>query len=299
MRIKADVLAVGLSPAIQKTVLFDDFKVNEVNRAQSYHIAASGKCTNVARVLTQASVSTHCLTIAGRENRQEFETLCARDGVSLSAIETSGRVRTCTTIVDQSKGECTELVVNEPETITASEEQLFVERFELILPSIQKAVVISGSRLLGFSDTVIPFLVRKAKEQGLIVVADYKGEDLINSFQSTEIRPDYVKINEEEFFFTFGGSGLKDALLEQNAKTGCSFIISRGLDSTLAVENGIVYEIETAHVKAVNPIGCGDAMTAGFSSGIVRGLDFESSIKLGTDFAARNVQNIHPGWILS
>jgi len=293
-----EVLAVGLSPAIQKTVLFEDFAVNEVNRAQSYYTAASGKCTNVARVLTQASTSVHCLTVAGLENRQEFEELCKRDGVSLSTVQTAGRIRTCTTIVNQSNGECTELVVNEPELITAVEEKLFIEQFEKILPSIQKAVVISGSRLPGFSDVIIPLIVRKAKEQGLIVVADYKGDDLINSFQSSAVYPDYVKINEEEFLTTFECDDLKSGLLEQNRTANCCFIISRGAESTLAVEHGDVSEIDSIRVKTVNAIGCGDAMTAGLVSGIIAGICFEDAVKKGIVFAARNVQSIHPGWIL-
>jgi len=295
---KVDVLAVGLSPAIQKTVLFDDFNINEVNRSQSYYTDAAGKCVNVARVLTQASVSAHCLTVAGRGNILEFESLCDRDGISLSTVETSGRVRTCTTIVNQNNCECTELVVNEPELISADEERLFIERYEKILPSIQKVVVISRSSLSGFSIAVIPQLVRKAKEQGLVVVADYKGEDLINSFQSAEICPDYVKINEEEFFSTFGGKNLKIELINQNMAKGCSFIISRGSDSTIAVENGVILEIENSDVNTVNAIGCGDAMTAGFASAIVMGEGFENAILKGRDFAALNVQSIHPGWII-
>ncbi len=40
---RPDCLAVGLSPAIQKTLLFSDFQLGEVNRNESYVTDAAGK----------------------------------------------------------------------------------------------------------------------------------------------------------------------------------------------------------------------------------------------------------------
>jgi hypothetical protein len=40
-------------------------------------------------------------------------------------------------------------------------------------------------------------MVSEAKERKVLVFADYRGEDLRNSFINGENRPDYIKINEE------------------------------------------------------------------------------------------------------
>jgi len=296
---KCDLMALGLSPAIQKTVLFNQFMTGEVNRASRYFTDPAGKCVNVGKVLIQGGVEALCLTIAGRENRLEFEGLCRNEGLPLICVETEGRVRTCTTILDSSTGLSTELVVNEPEQISPGEEKLFRRQFLETLNRVAHGVVISGSRLPGFSDEIIPFMVRQIKERYLTLYADYRGQDLLNSFISTSIRPDYVKINEAEFLETFAEENLIEGLKRQSLKYGTSFVISRGPESTLAAEAGRIIEIPSIQVPAVNPIGCGDSMTAGLAQGILEGDDLEHAVIRGRDYAALNVQSIHPGMIKS
>ena len=43
-----------------------------------------------------------------------------------------------------------------------------------------------------------------------------------------------------------------------------------------------------ATVEAINPIGCGDAMTAGLMAGLMRGLPPEACFRLGMAAAAAN-----------
>ena len=292
------ILSIGLSPAIQKVDRFENFVYGEVNRAIGYHTDAAGKCINVARVLYQAGLDTACLAPAGRENLDELAELCKRDGVRLEAVPTAGRTRTCTTLLDLSSGACTELVVGEPEIISPEEEKLFLDSFRRILPRVSGVVIITGSRPMGFSEDIIPVMVREIKEKGLLLFADYREGDLLNSFCGAGLNPDYVKINAREFFKTFPCDDLKKGLAEQSLKLGCRFIISRGADSTLAAKEGKIIEIPSNTVKAVNPIGCGDAMTAGLAAGILEGLDLQEAVKKGRDYAARNAVSLRTGWIL-
>ncbi len=90
--------------------------------------------------------------------------------------EVSGRVRTCTTVIDRSSGLCTELVVNEPERVTPEEKHVFTSEFLRELEKRPAVLVISGSRLPGFSEQIIPFMVEQAKGQGMTVIADYRGK---------------------------------------------------------------------------------------------------------------------------
>jgi fructose-1-phosphate kinase PfkB-like protein len=196
-------------------------------------------------------------------------------------------------------GACTELVVGEPELITPDEEHLYLETFRSLLPEVTGAFVIAGSRLKGFSDRIIPAMVREIKERGLLLFADYREGDLLSSFSGPGAGPDYVKINGEEFLKTFPCEDLERGLTEQSLRLGCRFIISRGASSTLAAEEGRIIEIPSKTVKAVNPIGCGDAMTAGLAAGILEGLSLEDAVKKGRDFAARNAVSLRTGWILS
>lgn len=299
MEKRPDCLAIGLSPAIQKTLVFGEFREGEVNRSENYYTDSAGKCINVCRVLKQGGMISSCLTVAGTENREYFESLCRRDSLNISTIKTGGRVRICTTLVDLSKNICTELVVNEPEVITPEEELAVKQAFLDKLSDDYRAVVISGSKFEGFSSEIIPFMVQTAKEQKCLVVADYRGDDLKNSFISKSIRPDIVKINEEEFFQTFNGfRTLEEGIEKVSSEYNCAFIISRGSKSTITADRGKLFYVESKMIKAVNPIGCGDSMTAGITQGVLEGLSLKESIEKGRDYATRNALNIHPGWIL-
>lgn len=299
MHRKQDCLTVGLSPAIQKILLFNNFKQGEVNRSHSYLTDAAGKCVNVCRVLTQGGMNASCLTVAGRENRTEFENLCRRDSLDLSTVETSGRVRICTTLVETENNRCSEIVVNEPEAITEDEELAFKNVFLKILSQGYRSVIISGSRLKGFSENIIPFIVKAAKEQKVLLFTDYKGIDLISSFINKDICPDYIKINEQEFIETFKDcKNLKDGLKEVSLKYKSVFIISRGSLSTIVADRGNLFEVESKLIKALNPIGCGDAMMAGLAQGILEGLQLKEAVIKGRDYATLNALSIHPGWIL-
>ncbi len=291
------ILAVGLSPGFQKTLVFDNFSMGEVNRSSSVYTDASGKCVNVCRVLHQAGVSSACLTVAGRENRDSFQRLCNRDGLDMRIVEVAGRLRTCTTILDKGRGECTELVVNEPERVQPREEEDFKTAFLALLPEVSKAVVVSGSCLPGFSEDIIPFMMEETKTRGLFFCADYRGRHLQASFRDRAVCPDCVKINEEEFLQTFPGEELEEGLRCQSRKYNSDFLISRGARSSLAARDGKIFEIPSRQVETVNPIGCGDAMTAGLCQGLVEGLSLKDAALKGRDYAALNAARIRPGWI--
>lgn len=292
------ILVIGLSPAVQKSILFKNFELHEVNRSTEYYTDAAGKCINVSRVLIQSGLEAECLTISGVENSALFKDLCARDGIPVTLVPTGRRVRTCTTIIDTGAGDCTEMVVNEPERVTPEEQQQFIEAFLKMIDTGYAAVIIAGSRLGGYTEEIIPFMVEEAVKRAIPVTVDIKGRDLRNSFISQQLRPDYVKINEAEFLETFDTydtleNGLKAVTLEY----GNAFVISRGSASSLICDRGEITEIPSRKLVPVNPIGCGDSMTAGLTGGLVEGRSLVESVQQGIAYAARNVLSVHPGWI--
>ncbi|NCC64394.1 MAG: hypothetical protein EOM15_07045 [Spirochaetia bacterium] len=294
------ILTVGLSPAIQRTLVFDDFNIGEVNRASNYYLDAAGKCVNVSRVLNQAGISNPCLTPVGRENQREFLSLCEKDGLRMVPVFTSARVRTCITCLDRKKQSATELVVNEPESIEAEEEQAFWNTYAASFVEEGLLVVISGSKLPGFSDAIIPRMVEHAKKHKSVVIADYRNDDLRKSFFSRTICPDFVKINESELLQTFSEyDSLIEALKQITLQYNTTVIITRGKEATLSAVDGILKEHPTQKVlQPCNPIGCGDAMTAGFAYGIASDMNYFQAIEHGQEFARKNLESVHPGWIL-
>ena len=67
------ILCVCLNPAIQRTIVFDDFLINNVNRAKKFREDASGKGVNSCRVLNQIQKNiSSVICPLGKENAERF-----------------------------------------------------------------------------------------------------------------------------------------------------------------------------------------------------------------------------------
>jgi fructose-1-phosphate kinase PfkB-like protein len=259
------------------------------------------------------------LTQLGGELKPLFLSLCKKDGLSVEWEESESQIRFCYTILtsfeDSAKdigveNSVTELV-EESEPVAAGTEQRLIKKFDFLLNSRDfSCLIVSGTKASGFSDDVIPSMVRKAKEKGLKIILDIKGKDLT---ESLKYEPDIVKPNLFEFVSTFAPDLIKDndltrtddvskeriksAVLDMAQKNKCKVILTNGSREIIAADGKTFFEVKINPVKAVNTIGCGDAFTAGLASAIEDGEDFRKAIDEGCICGALNAALIRPGVI--
>ncbi|MCL2721096.1 MAG: PfkB family carbohydrate kinase [Treponema sp.] len=288
-------LTVCLNPTLQKTLQFSSVTSGAVNRTNEHRLDVSGKGINVTRVLTQLGKKAVHLTQLGGDMRPLFLSLCEQDNLDVQWVESNSQIRFCYTLLNASDQSVTELV-EESQAVAAGTEERLMEKFNLNGVS---HLVVSGKNAAGFSDNVIPYMVQKAKEKGLFVILDIRGNDLINSLK---YEPDVIKPNMDEFIATFGiGTNdpqkLRGLILEIAQKHNCRIILTNGDKKILAAEKENFYEIEVPKVKAVNTIGCGDAFTAGLACALENGADFKAAINEGMCCGALNAGLIRPGVI--
>jgi 1-phosphofructokinase/tagatose 6-phosphate kinase len=303
------ILVVCLNPTLQRTLLFSSWSPGEVNRARSSCLDASGKGINVARIINQYEDSdafslhlTHC---RGEEG-ELFEKLCRQEDIEIETVE-GGGVRTCTTIVDESKGSATEFI--EPSTpVDASTVVALQKRFSELLVS-SSLLVLSGSVASGYPDDLFAGFCRQAAEHGIPVVADFRGSMLLKSLS---FHPSVIKINLSEFAATFhlGSRPIGEQeddrelvnaawpIMERLEKSGSPVVISRGARETLFLKEGKRTMVPARRVEALNTIGCGDAFTAGLALSLLVGESLASGVALGHELASRNAELLRPGSIL-
>ena len=104
------ILCVGLSPAWQRHMYFDDLKLDEVNRATGGELFSSGKVLNV--VVTAHCLGAPCLglTFCGGLQGEAMREDMKRRGIAFEGVETEEQTRCCTTLINRATGEVTELV---------------------------------------------------------------------------------------------------------------------------------------------------------------------------------------------
>jgi len=285
-------LTVCLNPTIQKTLRFSSIVSGAVNRTAFHRLDASGKGINVTRVLTQLGKKAVHLTQLGGSMRPLFLSLCEQDRMSVEWAESGSQIRFCYTVLNEHDGSVTELV-EESEPVTAGTETLLIDKFDALLADVS-CLIISGTKAAGFSDLIFPGMVEKAKEKGIRVILDIKGNDLINCL---EYKPDIIKPNLEEFTSTFKTELTKDFLIDLSRKCRCRIILTNGSENIIAAADGNCFEAEIPSVKAVNTTGCGDAFTAGLAAELENGADFYAAINEGIRCGALNAGLEKPGVI--
>lgn len=305
-------LTINLNPTLQKTLVFPEFRENEVNRCVEHHLDVSGKGINVTRVLCQLDEPVRHLTCAGGRERDLFLAMCSADGLDVQWVESNAEIRYCYTIVNMEGRTVTELV-EEGRQVEAAAEDLVVRKFDDLLEGCH-SVIISGTKAPGFSGRLYPRIVKRAKDAGKLVILDLKGDDLTGSLP---YRPDVIKPNFAEFVSTFsaelGSPGDRfvseheadETLVEAvsgrmcslHERYGCIVVLTRGGRGVLFTEGGSVRTLAVDTVHPVNSIGSGDAFTAGFASEYLRSKNTAAAAARGAECGRLNALQLRPGVI--
>lgn len=164
------VLAVCLNPAWQKTLIFTQVQVGEVNRARRVHECGGGKGVNVARVLRRLGLPAAVAAFTGGHPGQCLRGECAELGVEPLLVEVGASTRCCFTVISEQDGTATELI--EPSGAIAPEE---AERLQtLITGQISRfgAIALSGTTPPGIDGQFYAAIARKAAAAGVPVLLD-------------------------------------------------------------------------------------------------------------------------------
>lgn len=299
----AKILCICLSSTIQRTINFKNIRLENVNRSTSYRMDASGKALNSARVLSQ--LDKDCVEVLcplGQKNKDLFLDLAKNDELKIEYVTIPGFTRECWTLLDNTAGTTTEMVVGEPDVDfdVQSVENQMVEIVKSKLSEID-AVLFAGSKPKCFSDTIVVNIAKTVIDSGKVFLADYQGVELTNTLKSCV--PSIIKINEEEFISTFNISSeqsieeekLKEYIAQKSKELNSIVVVTRGHLPTFAADKGSFVECPVEKVKAVNTTACGDSFSAGFIFEYMISRNFEKALKKGTWCAARNAELETPG----
>jgi 1-phosphofructokinase/tagatose 6-phosphate kinase len=303
-------LTVCMNPSLQKTLRFSSLIRDKVNRTGNHRLDASGKGINVSRVLSQLGKTNCHVTQLGGMLRPLFLDLCAQDSLSVEWVESGSPIRFCYTLLDDADHSVTELV-EESQPVTKGTEERLMATYTRLLPAYE-TVIISGTKAAGFSDAVVPCMVRQAKEAGRFVILDIRGKDLINSLG---YKPDIIKPNLLEFVETFTpelkprlfalDAPQEDLMRDPIQKLGielcrnyqCRIILTRGAQSIWFTESGSFAEYEFESLQPVNTTGSGDAFTAGLAVALSDGADLGAAVAEGVRYGRLNAGLLKVGVI--
>jgi tagatose 6-phosphate kinase len=289
------ILCLGTTPAVQRVLVFRKLTLDAVNRAHTTLEGASGKSINVAKVLHSLGERPFATGFLGGDRGEFIRQALDKQGIAHGFVTVAARTRVCLTAIDESAGTHTELVEESSPAATGD----FAALLNLVHRRIAscQAVVMSGTLAPGAPPDLYGQITRLARTAGVLAVVDAQGSALTEALAA---EPDLVKPNRTELAATVGQS-LSDepavcaAMRELHARGARRVVVTAGPQTVLAYDGRQSWKISPTRVTAANPIGSGDAFTAGLVSRLVHGDELGEACRWGAAVGAANALTLMPG----
>jgi len=293
---RKSVLCFGLTPVLQRTLVFEALEPNEVNRAKQVVESAAGKALNTARALSVLGTPAQVAGFNGGVAGRKIEAFLKTYGVVSAQTQMRAETRICTTLLDRKGNTVTELVEEAPLPDKAA-----LARFEKTNLKRAKAasmLVISGT-LPPFAsdDFYVRFVQAAAKENVPVVIDSHKAALIHVLFE----RPYVAKLNVRELEAT-----LQIALkTEREIFRAMKDLVGMGAQNVFVTHGANAAYLLTADGRAwrfapprvprpVNPIGSGDCTTAGLVHALLRKKPLTDAVALGLACGSANITSLTP-----
>jgi len=271
--------------------------IDSGNRVNDVSKTAGGKGLNVSRVLKQLEQKVSATGFLGGSLgsfiREELGELKVFDYF----VDCKGATRNCIAVIHDDQQ--TEILEGGPQ-IEQLEVEAFLGKFH---STIQEAslVTISGSLPQGIESNFYNQLLTIAQKNNTPILLDTGGNLLEKALDHGD-KPFLIKPNESELAELLG----KDLIDERQVVEALNnpifsgvkwVVVTRGSKGAIIKHQGEIYRASIPHVKAINPVGSGDSVIAGFAAGLSEGYASVQLIKYGLAMGVLNAMEEKTGHI--
>ncbi len=288
------ILTLGTTPAWQRTMVFERFTLDAVNRSSNVVDYASGKSINAARVLNALGERVIAASVAGGVRGRLMQDDLDRSGIRHDLQTVDAPTRQCITVIDRSTRTATELV-EESLPMTPLEWEQFENRVRRLLPQCAGWIFTGSLPPDGPVDLYARFLTA-AGEASAFAIIDARGESMRHAMK---LPGAIAKLNREELADTIGktlssDADVRSALVSIVPQSGAA-VVTLGAEGSLASDGRSVWRVSSPQVATISAVGSGDSYAAGLASGLSRGWDLPESCALGAACGAANAMTALAG----
>jgi 1-phosphofructokinase family hexose kinase len=293
------IITVTPNPALDRTLTVPAIVFDDMVRASESRLDLDGKGVNVSKALRALGLPTVIMGFAGGPAGEMLERGLRELGFAADFTRVAGETRTNTMIVDAASARYVK--ANEPgPTLRADELAAFYAQARgRLAPG--DTWILSGSLPPAAPDGFYAELVALIHSSGARALLDTSGEPLRLGCAA---RPYLVKPNADEAQALTGEPIDGDAAALRAAASfldrGAELVaLSLGAQGLLLAARGQAVRARPPRVRALNPVGAGDALLAGVAWALEQRLDLAelarwgvasgtaAAMRVGTDSAAR------------
>lgn len=284
------IYTVTFNPALDYIMHLPCLQPGETNRSTAESLFFGGKGINVSRVLKELGQKTTVLGFIAGFTGDALEQALEEMGLCTDFV----RLKQGMTRINVKLKETAETEINAggPPIGPADLERL-LQKLEALHP--EDTLVLAGSVPSSVPADIYCTIAARMEQKGVRVVVDATGALLLNTLQ---FKPFLIKPNHRELEELVGRTlnteeELITAARELHQKGACNVLVSRGAEGALLLDaQGTVYTQSAPAVKAVNSVGAGDSMVAGFLSGIDKGSAYALQLAVAAGSATASMEDL-------
>lgn len=289
------ILTVTLNPALDRMLVYR--QRGTIGYIEKQMTSAGGKGINVSRALSRFGAATLSTGITGGQAMVEISRLLKQENIPNQFYSALGEIRNTVTLFLQGRKDRPRLFQRSP-SISREDYQKFKELYKKLLLKANM-VVLSGSSLPGLPKGVYAELIRTARRMNVPVFLDASQDALKEGLMA---QPDFIKPNRREIEELLGIkiktlNDANKAMRRLKAFRLKNIFITLGAQGAIGCNNDDLWYAKAPTIKALNPVGCGDAFVGAVCTGILQGSGFSECLRLGVAAGAVNAAGLVPGRI--
>ena len=274
------IYTVTLNPAIDYVMTLPEFKEGAVNRSCAEEIFFGGKGINVSIILNRLGVPSTALGFIAGFTGEAIEQGLFAEGISADFVRLptgNSRINVKLNAVQE-----TEINGQGPKITEDNLRQLFQKLGSLTQGDV---LILAGSVPQTLPNDIYEQILSRLSDRGILSVVDAAGALLTNvlKYRPFLIKPNHIELG--EIFRTEIASFEQAAkyageLQKQGAQ---NVLVSMGAQGAVLLdESGTVIPMKAPQGTAVNTVGAGDSMLAGFVAGYLERSDYFRALSLAT-----------------
>jgi 1-phosphofructokinase family hexose kinase len=260
-------------------------------------IVPAGKGLNVAVTLKTLGENVCVAGIVHEYNQKQFSDYLDMIGIGSHLVVVPGATRINVTFTENKTGQTTH-ISSAQATVSPGLQDDLLDFFRSGLDS-QDICVCSGSIPPGMSNDAYQKLIKICKEKGSAAMLDCSGKALKTGVRA---KPQIIKPNLEELEGFFGEKieGVHHIALKGKRliDMGIDYVfISLGSDGMIALHDNDCLLCLPPHIKAINTVGCGDALLGGIAAGNIRKFSFSETCRMAVACGTAKAMHDEPAGI--
>ncbi len=273
------IYTLTLNPAVDYTVFIKTLECGSILRSDSEAVTFGGKGINVSLVLKELGVSSTATGFVGGFTGDAIAKGIACEYIKSDFVELESGISRIN--VKIRAGEETDINGSGPEIFEADIERLF-QKLECLKNG--DILVLAGSVPTSLPNDIYEKIMGSLANKSISFVVDAQKELLLNTLK---YKPFLIKPNHQELGELFGveintpQTALEYAKRLQRAGA-VNVLVSMGSQGAVLLdEKGREHYEKAVNGVAVNTVGAGDSMVAGFLAGYLKSGDYSYALRLG------------------